>query len=138
MASADGRLDGAWLGRLEAHVADDGAIERVHYVFGDKLPPNTDPGANAAYGFPNDAISSFDFASVNVDITVSTAGADGTVGLFGYDSPDDCDEAPPDEPGSDPDPGADPSDPDEGSGMGSSSPGCRSADLIVVASGNIE
>jgi hypothetical protein len=133
MTSADGRLMGAWPGRIEGHV-EGGAVSRVHYLISGKLPSHTMPGANAAYGFPNEDISSFDAAGVNTDITVTSTGIEGTVALTGYVF--NCDQAPPDQPAdgdADPnDPGAVP--PDMGSGVG----GCRGADPVTVANGTVQ
>lgn len=130
MTSADGRLDGAWPGRIEAHVEDGGSISRVVYMLQAKLPEHSEPGANAAYGFPNDEIASFDGASVNVDVTVTAGSVTGAVALTGFIQAD-CAQTPPDEPGSDADPMVDP-------GGGQGTPGCRGADPVVVARGDIE
>jgi hypothetical protein len=132
MTSADGRLMGAWPGRIEGHV-ESGTVTRVHFLISGKLPSHTMPGANALYGFPNDDISSFDAAGVNTDITVTSAGIEGTVALTGYVFQG-CDQAPPDQPGedSDPDPGAEPAD------MGGGSGGCRGADPVIVANGTVQ
>ena len=87
-------------------------------------------GANAAYGFPNDEIASFDGAGVRVEVTVTDAGVTGTVELSGLVRAD-CEQAAPDEP-SDADPMTDP-----GSG-GQGTPGCRGSDPVVVANAAIE
>jgi hypothetical protein len=131
MTSADGRLDGEWPGRIEAHVEDDGSISRIVYMLQAKLPEHSAPGANAAYGFPNDEIATFDGAGVRVDVTVTDAGVTGTVALTGFVRAD-CAQTPPDDPGSDADPMTDP-----GSG-GQGTPGCRGDDPVVVANGVIE
>jgi len=133
MTSADGRLDSEWSGRIEAHIADDGSISRIAYLFDGKfIEPNT-PDANAQLGFPNDEIASFDAVGAGVDITVTSGGVDGAVSLTGYVYPD-CAQAP-DEPGSDEDPMVDPG---EGGAEGSGTPGCRGADPIPLARGEIE
>jgi hypothetical protein len=131
MTSADGRLDGEWPGRIEAHVEDDGSISRIVFMLEAKLPEHSAPGANAAYGFPNDEIASFDGAGVRVDVTVTDTGVTGIVALTGFVRAD-CAQTPPDDPGSDADPMTDP-----GSG-GQSTSGCRGDDPVVVANGVIE
>lgn len=134
MTSADGRLDGEWPGRIEAHVADDGSIARIEFMLEAKLVESTTPGANALYGFPNDDIASFDAAGPSVDITVTSSSVEGAVALTAYVNPD-CTQAP-DDPGSDADPMADPG---EGSGEGSGpAPSCSRPDPVVIARGEIE
>jgi len=130
MTSADGRLDGEWPGRIEAHVEDGGSISRVVFMLQAKLPEHSAPGANAAYGFPNDEIASFDGAGVRVDVTVTNAGVTGTVALTGFIQAD-CAQTPPDEPENDADPMVDP-------GGGQGTPGCRGADPVVIARAEIE
>lgn len=131
MVSADGRLDAAWPGRIEAHVADGGSIARVQFMLSAKLPPHTMPGANALYGFPMDVIDTFDGAGVGAEIAVTESGATGVVSLNGYDYQD-CDAVPPDQPGD-----GDPSDPGS-SGSGMSTGDCRGADAITIARGTLE
>lgn len=130
MTSEDGRLDGQWPGRLEAHVGEGGSFERVEFRLADGIQSNTMVGA-AYYGFPNEDLSGYDAVGVSIALAVSGDALDGNVTLTGYTYADCATEQPAEPPPDAPD--------DQGSSGGSAgassggTPGCRGADPTVLA-----
>jgi hypothetical protein len=123
MASADGRLDGEWNGRIEARADSSGALS-AQFILQDKRLDSPEGDVNALYGFPNadDDVSGFDYAGLSVSVSM-TSGADATgeVKLSGFIQADCVTEPVP------------PEDQDPGMGMGT--PGCRGSDEVPVAVG---
>lgn len=117
MQSDDGQLAGEWPGRIEARAVEGGSI-RAEFAIQAKLPGVSEPGANAAYGFPMEDVTGFDSAGVLVTLKLeSDAPATGEVALIGYTIPEECDTPPEDQ--------------DFDMGMGA--PGCRGADPTDLA-----
>ena len=139
MTSADGRLEGSWPGRFEAHVEGQ-AISRIVFRVDDKMMSNVALGG-AYYGFPDIDLTTYDAAGTALDITVTPSALEGTITLIAYTYNEDCARPDPDRPADGSEPDADPAiDPSEGSGSGeggggSSSPGCAAAAPTELATG---
>jgi hypothetical protein len=132
MASEDERLDGAFEGRFEAHI-DTGAISRITFHVSDKRMSNVALGGEY-YGFPDVDLSTYDAAGTALDVTVTSAGIEGTITLIAYTFAE-CERPTPEER----EPGEDPGiDPGEGSGMGMSTPGCEGATPTELATGVLQ
>lgn len=139
MVSEDGRLDGEWNGTLQATLAADDTVARIHFqIEAEGLPAVTEPGAAAAYGFPMEDVSGFDSAAIYAGVVIEDGALSGMVGLTGYTLAECA--------GGDPDEEMEPApdvDPDVGGGgtagsTGGGSAGCRGSDPTELATGTIE
>jgi hypothetical protein len=125
LASDDQRLDGHWPVVLDAVPAADGSLERVSITLDQDRIGQPDPHAiESVYGLHGVDASAYDsvLAMLELEIVAGTPAASGTFKLTGLKQAPCAVEAPP------------PSTPMPGNSSGGSSPGCRGADLVDLAS----